>query len=93
MARVDPPGSVAPVDPPGSVAPVDPPSSGGFKSDILRKADKLTIPLPPLPKDAPPPPQVWDGHTNHIRGVAFTDDGKYIVSVSGDIYNVGEKGQ
>ena len=30
------------------------------------------------------PPEVWDGHTDHIRGVAFSDDGKFVISISGD---------
>jgi WD40 repeat protein len=29
-------------------------------------------------------PPVWEGHTNHIRRVAFTNDGQFVVSVSGD---------
>jgi WD40 repeat protein/HEAT repeat protein len=49
---------------------------------------KVENPLPAPPKADQPVPEVWDGHTNHVRGVAFTDDGKYVVSVSGDMYAV-----
>jgi WD40 repeat protein len=37
--------------------------------------------------DAAGPPPVWEGHTNHIRRVAFTNDGQFVVSVSGDFVN------
>jgi WD40 repeat protein len=45
------------------------------------KLDKV---LPP-PKPEEKPPAVWDGHTNHVRRVAYTPDGKFVISVSGDM--------
>ena len=47
----------------------------------IAKSDKLTIRVPPAKKGDPPPPNVWDGHTNHIRGLAFTDDGRFVTLV------------
>jgi WD40 repeat protein len=31
-----------------------------------------------------PTRSAWDGHTNHVRRVAFTEDGRFVLSVSGD---------
>jgi WD40 repeat protein len=60
----------------GLIAPID--------LSNLAKSDKLTFALPPLKVDEPPTPEIWDGHTNHIRGVSFNHDGTLVVSVSGD---------
>ncbi len=62
----------------------------------LRKSDRLTFNVPPVKKSDPPPPSVWEGHTNHIRGVAYAvekdaegkETAKFAVSVSGDVYPV-----
>jgi WD40 repeat protein len=50
----------------------------------LEKSDRLAL---PLSADAPigPVPATWQGHTNRVRNLAWTDDGKFVVSVSGDI--------
>jgi WD40 repeat protein len=58
-------------------------------SKTLASMDKLTIALPAATPDEAPTPDVWDGHTASIRGVAFTDDGRFVVSVSGAIQKNG----
>lgn len=79
--------------------PVEPPTA--FLGD-LRTVDRLDRtkldnfkpeePKSPAQSEAkidqppPPPPDVWDGHTNHVRCVAFTDDGQFVISVSGDLW-------
>jgi hypothetical protein len=47
------------------------------------KSDRLVL---PVADDGPigPVPAVWEGHTNLISNLAWTDDGKFVVSVSGD---------
>ena len=60
-------------------------------SKSLATMDRLTIIVPPAAPDDAPIPKVWDGHTASIRGVAFTDDGRFVVSVSGAIQKVGKK--
>ena len=57
----------------------------------LATMDRLTIAVPPAAPDDAPAPDVWDGHTASIRGVACTDDGRFVVSVSGAIQKVGKK--
>ena len=47
--------------------------------------DRLTIAVAPAAPEDKPTPEVWDGHTATIRGVAYTDDGNFVVSVSGAI--------
>jgi WD40 repeat protein/HEAT repeat protein len=66
--------------------PVPPPRENPeVLSKSLATLDKLTIAVaPPMPDDAPTP-DVWEGHTATIRGVAYTDDGRFVVSVSGAI--------
>lgn len=54
----------------------------------LQKSDHLMFDLPPLPANAPPAPAAWTGHSNHIRGLAYSDDGQFVVSLSGDAYQV-----
>jgi predicted RNA-binding Zn-ribbon protein involved in translation (DUF1610 family) len=61
----------------------------GELSKTLASMDRLTIAVPPLAPDEAPPPDVWDGHRASIRGVAFTDDGRFVVSVSGAIQKIG----
>jgi WD40 repeat protein len=74
------------------VGPGKPPKETGQGpvSDKLRLSQvdrldpaKLDLRLPPPKSDDWPPP-VWAGHTNHVRCVAFTDDGQFVISVSGD---------
>jgi WD40 repeat protein len=38
-----------------------------------------------------PTPAVWEGHTNHVRMVAFTADGRFVLSVSGDVDRIVER--
>jgi WD40 repeat protein len=49
----------------------------------LERSDRLALPLPPLRGDEVPP-DVWDGHSNHIRGLSYSRDGRFVVSTSGD---------
>lgn len=60
-------------------------------SKSLATMDRLTFAVAPLEEQEPPPPEVWTGHTASIRGVAYTDDGRFVVSVSGAIQKVGKK--
>jgi WD40 repeat protein len=48
---------------------------------------KLDVVLPPAREGERAPP-VWEGHTNHIRRVAFSNDGQFVISVSGDFSNL-----
>jgi WD40 repeat protein/HEAT repeat protein len=91
--------SVGPGRKEGNDGPETPASKGQNPPESRKPAAKLGFldlaarivvehPLPPPQKTDPPVPDVWEGHTNHVRGVAFTDDGKYVVSVSGDVYPV-----
>jgi WD40 repeat protein len=66
----------------GSEESADPPGPGLAGVDRL---DKLATALPAAAASEPPTPEVWDGHTSDVRGVAFTDDGRFVVSVSGDV--------
>lgn len=67
--------------------PTDTPAGG--PAETLASVDRLNIALPPLAPDEAPTPVVWEGHTASIRGVAFTDDGRFVVSVSGAIQKIG----
>jgi WD40 repeat protein/HEAT repeat protein len=57
----------------------------------LTSMDRLTIAVLPLSPNDAPTPEIWDGHTASIRGLAFTDDGRFVVSVSGAIQKIGAK--
>jgi WD40 repeat protein len=46
--------------------------------------DKLDVKIEPKPSDLPTR-ATWEGHTEHVRGVAFSVDGKFVISVSGDV--------
>jgi WD40 repeat protein len=60
----------------------------------IHKLDYFKTEKPDSPVAVPdrPVPAVWDGHTNHVRGVAFARsedpklDGRLVISVSGDVY-------
>src|SRR6185437_12474689 len=60
-----------------------PPTEGLSKT--LASMDRLTIAIAPPQEDDTPTPEVWTGHTASIRGVAYTHDGRFVVSVSGAI--------
>jgi WD40 repeat protein len=51
----------------------------------LANMDRLILDVAPRQEDDAPIPEVWTGHSASIRGVAFTDDGRFVVSVSGAI--------
>ncbi len=55
----------------------------------LATLDRLTLPVAPAQPQEASTPDVWTGHTASIRGVVFTDDGQFIVSVSGAIEKIG----
>jgi WD40 repeat protein/HEAT repeat protein len=63
-------------------------SSPTEEKQYLRTIDRLdrtrldVRSQPPKPDEWPA--AVWDGHTNHVRCVAFSDDGQFVISVSGD---------
>lgn len=57
----------------------------------LASMDKLTLAVTPPPADDVPPPDAWMGHRATVRGVAFTDDGRFVVSVSGAIETNGQR--
>jgi WD40 repeat protein/HEAT repeat protein len=84
----DKPGTTAGSGPQGDKPPKPPvgPPQGSSKLLLADNLDrtKLDVNLaPPQPDEWPP--EVWDGHTNHVRAVAFTDDGQFVISVSGDM--------
>jgi len=65
-----------------------PPTEGLSKT--LASMDRLTIAIAPPQEDDTPTPEVWTGHTASIRGVAYTHDGRFVVSVSGAIQKDGK---
>jgi WD40 repeat protein len=69
------------------VKPLPPPKQAmipPFDFANPEKSDRLVL---PVADDGPigPVPAVWEGHTNRVRNLAWTDDGKFVLSVSGDI--------
>ncbi|MGH7169182.1 MAG: HEAT repeat domain-containing protein [Gemmataceae bacterium] len=76
-------------EPPSEAPPLAPAREKPKKRPkTLTTLDRLTIELPPVAVAEPPTPKVWEGHTATIRGVAYTDDGRFVVSVSGAINKV-----
>ncbi|MGH7222377.1 MAG: hypothetical protein ACRELF_04055, partial [Gemmataceae bacterium] len=76
-------------EPPSEAPPLAPAREKPTKRPkTLTTLDRLTIELPPVAVAEPPTPKVWEGHTATIRGVAYTDDGRFVVSVSGAINKV-----
>jgi WD40 repeat protein len=51
----------------------------------LGQSDKLRANVVDLSQEEARTPEIWEGHTNVITGVAYNDDGSLVVSVSGDI--------
>jgi WD40 repeat protein len=51
----------------------------------LGQSDKLRANVLDLKQEEARTPDVWDGHTNTVTGVAYNDDGSLVVSVSGDM--------
>jgi WD40 repeat protein len=68
-----------------------PPEPGGVLTKSLAAMDRLTIAVAPPKPEEGPTPEVWAGHTATIRGVAYTDDGRFVVSVSGAIEKNGKE--
>jgi len=87
------PDKPAPKEPPDKPAPKDPPADAppGVLGKSLAAMDRLNIAVAPAEPEEKPTPEVWDGHTATIRGVAYTDDGKFVVSVSGAIVKNGKE--
>lgn len=88
-----PPPSTGPKPVTASVPDPKPPEPPPALAGGLRSLDRLDrtkldnfVPEEVKSRVDPPPPTVLDGHTNHVRCVAFTDDGQFVVSVSGDLW-------
>ncbi len=79
-----PPASPPPAEP---SPPAPPGRAPGTPLELvsLARTDKLTVPVEPISEKPPPPPALWPGHAAMIRGIAFSSDGRYALSASGDI--------
>jgi WD40 repeat protein len=82
-ALVDEPPAKRPLVKPLPTAPPKQALIPRFDFADPEKSDRLVL---PVADDGPigPVPAIWEGHSNLISNLAWTDDGKFIVSVSGD---------